>query len=168
MENKRGQLAIPIITLAIIIITLLFMAPFILKIFNSVITPLQPIIGNQSGDAGRAIEKINSTFTVWWDYLIFLIFILNIIIFLVSAFLVDTHPAFALVFLLAGLFTVLFAPTALDGVIKVWDSSQFSLEASQLPITKFILDNFGAIVTGVMILGGIILYARIRSGGRGV
>lgn len=166
--RKKGQLAIPIITFTIIVIFLLFIAPFMLKIFNSIVNPLQPILGNQSLAAGGAVQKISDTFTTWWDWVIMLVFILNVLIFLVSAFLIDTHPAFALVFLLAGFFNILFAPTVLDAVQKIWDSPQFSLENTQLPITKFLLDHFGAVITGVMFLGGVILYGRIRSGGRSV
>lgn len=166
--NRKGQLAIPIITLAIIFIAFLFIAPFVMKIFNSVMEPLQPVLGNQSSEAGLAVAAIDNTFGTWWDYAIVFGFLTNIILFLVSAFLVDTHPAFAAVFLLAGFFTVIFAPSAVEGVEKIWDSPDFTEENNDLPITRFFLDYYGAILTGVMVLGGIILYARIRTGGRGV
>ena len=167
---KRGQtsLAIPIITFALIVIILLFAAPFFLKIFNSVVNPLQPILGNQSSAAGDAVGSISSSFTKWWDILIVMAFLANILIFLISAFLIDTHPAFALVFLLAGFFTIIFAPMIMDAVTQIWELPAFATESGQLPITNFLREYYGAIVTGVMMIGGIILYSRIRGGGRGV
>jgi len=166
--NKKGQLAVPLITFAVLVIMLLFLAPFMLKIVNSILSPFGTMIGNQSAAAGAGVSSVHGSFVTLWDIVISLAFVAAMLIYLVSAFLVDTHPAFALVFLLAGFFTVIFAPIALDAVDNMWDSPEFLTESNQLTITGFIKDYFGVIIMGVMILGGVILYARIKYGGRGV
>ena len=165
--NKKAQLAVPIITMAIIIIGLIFIAPMILKMVNAVVTPFQSVIGNQSSFAGESVGVVQNTFVNMWDWVIFIAIILNIMLFLVSAFLIDTHPAFIFVFILAGFFMVLFAPTIVeDAVGRMWDMSAFDTERTQLPVTEFVKDYFGAIMVGIMVLGGVILYARVKAGGR--
>ena len=168
LMNKRGQLAIPIITFAILVVLLLFTAPLVLKVANVILTPFGTAIGDQDNTAGNAITSIHDTITSWWDIIVMIGLALFILLFLLSAFLVDTHPAFMIVFMLAGAFTVMFAPLTLDALEKIWDSDEFFIENNQMPMARFVLDYYGSIITGVMILGGVILYARIRSGGRGV
>jgi hypothetical protein len=165
--NKKGQLDIPIIGFVVVVLILLFLAPFMLKIVRTGTTGFQTAIGNQSEEAGENVAHVRETFTGFWDAVIALAFLANIILFLVSAFLIDVHPSFVLIFMLTGFFTLIFAPIVLDSLQQIWGLSEFSQETAQLPITSFILNHFGKIITAVMLIGGVVLYSKFKFFGGG-
>lgn len=164
MISKKAQIEFPVITFIIVIVALFIISPFILKIFNSVVTPFGSAVGNVSADAGSSVEFIKDTAVSFWDYVVLMLYLLNVILLFITAFLVDTHPVFLVLFILFGLFTFMFAPGILDVVDKIYDQPSLALEVSQIPITDFLREHFGVILLGIFIVCGIIIYSKFKWG----
>ena len=165
-KNKRAQLEIPIITFIVVVIALLIASPFILKWFNSFVTPFGEAVGNITEEAGTNVAFVTSTFVGFWDFVILIAFLINLILLFISAFLVDTHPVFLILFILFGFFIFIFAPEVIKIVDEIYDSPQFALEVSQAPMIDFVRANFAYIILGVFFVCGIIIYSKFRWGGQ--
>lgn len=148
-----------------VIIALILMAPIFLKIINTVIPTVSNNVASLSPTANQTGQALRQTAVNWFDYIILIGFFANVILLLVSAFLVDVHPAFVVFYMLTGLFMFIFAPNALQATQEVYGNSQFATETSQLPLTSFLIDNFGAIILGVFVISLILMFAKFKFGG---
>jgi len=164
--SKKGQIEIPVITLIFVIIGLIIIAPFVAKMVNSVLNNFGSSIGNMSSEAGESVQFVRSTFIGFWDWVLLITFIINVILLFVSAFLVDTHPVFLILYIIIGVFTFSIAPAVKDLLDEIYNSANFAIEVSSLPIMDFIREYFGLILLGVFIISGIIMYSKIRGIGQ--
>ncbi len=164
MKSKKGQIEIPMITFTVVIVGLLIMAPFIMKTVNSTLGPFGNAVGNVTPQAATNVAFVKETFVNFWDFVVLMVFLLNIILILISAFLVDTHPVFLILYIIFGIFLFSLAPAVLDVLDKIYDDPNFALEVSQLPIMDFLRDYLGLIILGIFIISGIIMYAKFRWG----
>lgn len=161
LKNKRGQLDFAILTFIAVIIGILILAPVLLSIVVEIVGEVGTQINNTDATAGAAVFKVENTFTSLWDTVIILLFTLNMILLIVTSFFIDTHPAFLIVYILFAFFTVLFAPNMIDAVDKIY--LHYSVEVgAYLPLTEFLVNNFEMIIFAVLILSGIIIYAKIK------
>jgi hypothetical protein len=169
--NKRGQIT-GIIAFVLIVITLIMLAPFLIKI---VMTPSQKFVTaianvDTNNVTVAATSKITGTFTGAIDWIIVAMFFINVIILLVTSFLVDIHPAFFVIYLIAIFFLVLFAPTFITFADTLYDNPSFTTLpngedlTSYLPITNWIFDNFGLVIMTVIILSGLIMFGKFKFG----
>jgi hypothetical protein len=159
--NKKGQ-AESIIIFFGLAIAILVVSVIVLRVANSVITPFQAQIGNMSVTAGTAVNDVHTSFAKWWDYLIIGMFFLNIIILLVSAFMVDIHPAFVIVYIFAIIFMFVFGNYALLTLDSIWNMVGTSTEQAQTPLEQFLINNFQLVMLGVVILSGIVMYSKFK------
>lgn len=164
MKNK-GQLAIPIVAFVIIMIALIFLAPILLKVINEIMIPVNETISDIDSNAATQGYGAVSKFVNMLDAALMIIFFILIVLMLVSAFLIDNHPAFLIIYLVASMFLFIFSSPILDASDRIWDSSDFALEQNQLPITNFMRQTFGGIMIGVYVITGIILFAKFKGGG---
>jgi hypothetical protein len=165
--NKNGQVT-SIIIFFVLAIAVLMTSIIILRMTNSILTPFQAQIGNVSVQAGQGVAYIHERFTTWWDYAVVLLLLLNVMILLVSAFLVDIHPAFLIVYILAIFFLFIFGNYALYPLDQIWNQMGTSVEAPQTLIEQFIINNFQMIMLGIVILSGIVMYSKFKLfGGQG-
>lgn len=165
IKNKKAQMEYPLITFIVVVIGLILLSPFILKIFNSFVTPFGNTLGNITEQAGTNVAHVTTTFVSFWDFVILIAFLINVILLFITAFLVDTHPVFLILFILFGMFTFIFAPEVLEVLSEIYDSPQFALEVSQLQMVDFLREYFGLILVGIYFLCGIIMYAKFKWGG---
>lgn len=165
IKGKRGQLEFSLITFIVVVVGLIILAPFILKITNSFVTPFGSAVGNISEQAGTNVNHITTTFVNFWDFVIIFAFLINIILLLMTAFLSDTHPAWLIAFVIFAFLTMIFAPELLEVLTKIYDSPQFALEVSQLAMVDFFRQYFGLILIGIYFVSGIIIYSKFRWGG---
>lgn len=190
MMNKRGQI-VAIIGFVLVIILLVFLAPFIMKI---VLTPTQKFaeaIGtvDTTNKSVEGITTITGTFTRMFDWVILAFFIINMIVLIASAFLIQVHPAFLVIYILAVGFLVIFGSQVTDILKEFYNitpevaalcndgtisgtqcigSSFVGSEALQyLPLTKFLVDYFWQIIMGIVFITGIIMYGKLKAGGEG-
>ena len=91
IKQKKSQA--DIIVLVGVLVSLMILAPVMLKIFNSIVTETIPLMNQSSTEAGAAMTKIEGTFTTFWDYLIVTAMFISVIMLFISAFMVDTHPS---------------------------------------------------------------------------
>ena len=80
--NKIGQASI--VTFVVVVIGLLILAPVMLKIFNTTVGEVGDKLNETSTEAGAAMEKVENTFTTFWDYLIVIAFFVNVVMLLIS------------------------------------------------------------------------------------
>jgi len=168
MRNKKGQLS-SIIFFVIIVLTLLLMAPILIKI---VATPLSKFSTSMTATdatnvSSNAITTIKDKFLGAFDWVIMFVFIFFTVLLFISSFLVDIHPAFVVVYIMAAFVLVIFAPTISETFQYFYEAPFSTLEdgstiSTHLPITKFIFDNFGMVILGIIVLSGLIMYGKYR------
>lgn len=161
-KNKKGQT--DIIAWIIAIVALLILAPVMLKIVNTSLDSFSDSLNNTSPEAAENVTYIHSTFVSFWDWIIAIAFLVNTLLLLVFSFMVDSHPLFALFYTISALITLMFAHNVVYPIQTIFGMEDFSTEVLQLPITDFIIMRFDLILLGVIILTGIIMYGKWKSG----
>lgn len=165
--NKKAQGGDGIVLFFVVVVGIILLAPIVLKITGAVITPFGDSVAAVSPTANQTGVYIRDKFTNMWDYVIVFAFAANVLILLVTSFMVDIHPAFLVIYIIAAVFTLLFAPTVYSTLDAIYSpTGQFATEAGQLPITSFIYDYFGVVLLAVIALSAIILYAKFKYGRR--
>ena len=165
-KNKNGQIDMPILTFAIVLIMLILVAPIILKIVRGTLNPFGDALGNMSGEGG-ATAKANVTYVLgvfvnFWDGVIMFAFLLAVILLFVSAFLIDANPFFMILYILILFLTLVFAPEILGAVDRIYEANAYAEEVALVPFMDFLRLNFGVVLTVIGILTMIIIYAKIR------
>jgi len=160
-KSKKAQLDIPILGFVVIVIGLIIFAPIMLKIFNSIKYPMSSAFTNVSVEAGAGFDKAISPLTNWWDKIIIFVFILSVLLLFISAFLIDTHPLFVVLYVLTCFFVVIFSNNIMKAADHIYDSSQFAEEANELSFMNFLRNNFFGVLLGIIIITGIIMYGKI-------
>lgn len=163
--GKKGQ-AESIIIFFVLIVAVLITSIIVLRITNSVITPFSNALNNTAGPVGQtassAVNYAQSKFTSVWDWVIILLLLFNIIILFVSAFLIDIHPAFVIVYIFAGIFLFIFGNFALGALDAVWGGMGTAVETAQTPLEQFVINNFQLIMLGIYVVSGVLMYAKIK------
>lgn len=163
--NKKAQLDFGLVTFLGIIIIILILAPILVNVVTTILGEVGTNINNTNVAAGVAVSSVETSFTNLWDIVIISLFLLNVILLLITAFLIDIHPAFMIMYILFCFFTIIFIPNVMDVVDVIY--VQYSADVGQyLPLTEFMVDYFEAIILGIMVLSGIIIYAKIKYFGR--
>lgn len=168
MKNKKGQAESVIIFFGIVVA--IFIASIvILRLTNSILTPFANQIEPYSNQSATVVRAIDTNFAGIWDWVVILLFLFNLILLLVSAFLVDIHPAFLIVYIVAVIFLVIFGNTFAYVIDSVWGAvGRDDVETLQTPMQQFIINNFNIIMLGVIALSGIVMYGKFRFfGGQG-
>lgn len=160
--EKKAQAELGILTLMVVIIGLIFLAPFILKIVNSVLTPFGSAMGNQTVEAGQAVSFIQGRFTSFWDWVIVIAVVINILMLLISSFLIDVHPVWIVLYIIFAMFAFIFIPSALDAADRIYGMSLFASEVNSLGFTDYIRQYFSIIMLGIYFITGVIIFAKPR------
>lgn len=161
MKFTKGQSDIT--AFIVVVIALLILAPIMLKIVNTSLGAFSTSLNNTSELAADNVSFIHGTFTSFWDWLIAIAFLVNIILLLVFSFMIDTHPIFALFYFISAIIVMMFSHTFVAPIEQIFGMSEFSTEVLQLPITGFIVNQFDIIILGIIILTGVIMYGKWRS-----
>ena len=151
-----------IIIMVGVLISLMILAPVMLKIFNSIVTETIPIINKSSVDAGAAMTKVEGTFTTFWDYLIVTAMFVSVIMLFISAFMVDTHPIFLIMYVMIAFGLMTFSTYLTAPVSSMLSMPQFATELGQIPMTSFMITNFNLLLLGIIVVSGIILYGKFK------
>jgi hypothetical protein len=167
MKNKRGQAESVIIFFGIVV-AIFIASIIILRLTNSILTPFANQIEPYSNQSATVVRSIDTSFAGIWDWVVILLFLFNLVLLLVSAFLVDIHPAFLIVYIIAVVFLVIFGNSFAYIIDKVWEGVGTPVETLQTPMQQFIINNFNMIMLGVIALSGIVMYGKFRFfGGQG-
>ena len=162
-KNKKGNT--DIIAWIVAIVALMILAPFMLKIVNTSIGGFETAINNTSPQASENVSIIKDSFVSFWDWIIAIGFLVNTILLLVFSFMVESHPIFALFYVISAIIALAFAHNVVYPIQTILGMDAFADEVLQLPITDFIVMKFDIILLAVIILTGIVMYGKWRSGG---
>jgi len=161
--NKSGQAGI--ITFLALMVGLFILAPVVLKISNSVLGGFSDALNDTSQEASQRIDYVHDTFVGFWDWVIAIAFFTNVIMLFVFAFMVDSHPIFALFYFISAAITLMFSNTILAPAQVIFGTEALSTEILQLPVTGFIVNAFNIILLGIIFVTGVIMYGKFRGGG---
>jgi len=161
-KNKKGQIEFSPALLIAGIIVLLILAPVILKVFSSVKTGMGDALNSTDPTAVKQMDYVLDTGTTFIDYLLVIMFFVNLIILFISAFFIDTHPMFLVLFIMFAFIFILLLPNMMDAVDQVW--AKFPAETNDLPLSDWIRTNMVMFTLGVFMLSGIIMYAKFKWG----
>lgn len=162
---KRGQIDTPIILFVAIVIGLIVMAPILLKVFNEINNAVGPALGNVTNGGATAQTNFNAVMNPlinWWDKILTIVFFIDIVLLLLSAFLIDTHPFWVILYVFMAFMLILFIPDMLQVPNTIYDSAAYATEVAQLGFMDALRQNFVMIVLGIIILTGIIIYGKIN------
>ena len=85
----------------------------------------------------------------------------------ISAFLIDAHPIFIILYVIMNFFILIFGNHVISALDTIYDMAQFSTEVAYLPFVDALRIYYGEIIIGLMIISGIIIYGKIRFFGMG-
>jgi len=170
--NNKGQL-VGVAFFIMLVAMMIIVAPIILKVGFTILDTTSAQLStidstNVSSDNVNFVKnKIVGTF----DWTIMILVIINMLVLLVTAFLIDIHPAFLVIYIIGAFVMVITLPYTMAVAENIYGSTQFSVGSDNvvqyIPMTEFMLNNFGTIMVGILILSGIIMYAKFRSSSRG-
>lgn len=160
-KNKKGQ--VQSIFYFFIIAFILFMsAPILLQIPMQIFDKLIPIAGNQSAQAGQSVSYLDTKMTNLWDEMIVLLFMGNVALLFLTAFLVDVHPAFLILYIIAVACLFIFIMPIWDAVNTIYANANLSDATAVMPLTKFFIQNFPIVLLVIVILSGVLMYAKFK------
>jgi hypothetical protein len=171
--NKKAQVTFEILTFIVVIIGLIIAAPFVIKVVSSFQVKLVDAVNTSAlGSDATTISNVNyvsNTFISWVDKIIIIAFIGQILLLFITAFFIDVHPIFVVFYLIFAFITIVLAPNVYEignqifygpaGYVGTWVLAD---AVAQLPMTEFILNNFAIIILALIILSGIIMYAKVK------
>jgi hypothetical protein len=165
MLNKKAQLDFGIVSFVAIVILIFMLGPILLQLVTTPITQFTNAINTTSPTAATTGKTIQSTFLGFWDVVLVSAYLVMTIMLLLSAFLIDTHPVFMVLYIIVCFLMILFLPNLSDTVQSVWN--QYPTETNYIPMTQWLLDHITAVTLCIMVLSGIIMYAKIKSNQNG-
>ncbi len=163
-RNKKGSM----IDVFFLIVTIVGLAIFILVISH--VTPkitdgLKEIDElnqtNESRDALNAVEDNNDKL----DGILLFIFVGLIIGIFITAFLIDSHPVFVVIYIFLLGFAVLIGVIMNRVYESFYNSEALNETARELTFTTAILNNYVPIIIGVGIVTMIIIFAKPKQQG---
>lgn len=161
---KKGQIDHPILLFAVLVIGLMFFGPIMMKAFLSIKEPFSTALSNisQGGTEGAAaFNAVMTPLVTFWDKVMISAFFTSVFLLLISAFFIDTHPLFVVVYIFICFMLAIFLPSILTAVDNIYDHAAFLEEVTYLPMLDALRTHFATILLGIMILTGIIIYAKI-------
>lgn len=163
--NIKGQLDYPIITFIIILIGLFIIAPVFLKVFIEIQTPFSAGLGNVSNGSGIVAQQnfnaVMDTAVTFWDKIIIFVFFLALILMFVTAFLIDAHPFFLILYIVMSFLTIITGVPAIEGVTAIYDEPAYTAEVAQLTFMDSLRANIGLFLVGIMVITGIIIFGKL-------
>ncbi len=163
MLNKKAQnFEFSLVYVIAMIIGLIIIAPIMLKVYNQFMPAFSAQLGNQSVQAGENVSLISNTFINFWDFILVIGFLVNIILLFITAFYIDTNPWMIILYIVFVMVLIIFAPDMITGVDKIYESAQFTTEITQIPFMDFIRNYFESICLGIIVLSGIVIYGKLK------
>lgn len=157
--NKKGFEFAPALFFSLLIV-IFILAPVLLKVISSTTTNLFSAVNSTSAEAVTEGQASVNLFTGLFDYLIITFLVVNLLILFISAFYIDTHAVFLILYILSAFIFMLFAPNLLYAVEIIW--GVFATETASLPYTSFLQSHAIGFTLSIIFLTGIIIYAKFK------
>lgn len=166
--KRKGQLDHPIIGFFALALGLIIIGGIFMKVFVEIRDPLSNSLGNITvggSDAQAGVNKVLNTAITFWDKVIVFAFLFGIIFVFISAFFIDVHPIFIVLYIFINFIFMLFGPQIVESISIIYDPLSGAYLGddvyNQLPFTIWIAQNFGIFIIGLMIVTGIIIYTKL-------
>lgn len=167
--SKKAQFEWGFASFIVVVITLIIIAPIMLDIVNRILGKTADNLSAMPGGAagGAAVDKINNTFINFWDWCIVIAYGVSLFLLLFSAFLVQTHPIFLIIYIIFGVLTFIFAPMFMDVTEKIYTNDEFDTAhdgitvTEKIPMINYLREYFGIILLGIYIVSGVIMFVRL-------
>ena len=172
MLNKKAQIEFsPAIVIAFIIGLIIF-APIMLRIVGvttgTFFTQMNESASEAVSQADNAVNKVYNFF----DYLIVIAIMINVIMLFVSAWFIDTNPIFIVLYIMFAFIFVLFLPNLMDATDSIWNrmnsvDDDWHVGSMPLTFTSWIRENLILFSIVIIALSGVVTYAKFKltSGG---
>ena len=172
--NNKGQI-ISIAAFFAIVLSIFLLGTLLMSFVNTILNPFESSMQSISNESASAVGNINDSFNKWWDIAIVFLFFLNVIILLLSAYQVDTHPIFLLLYIIAVMILLIFGGNMVSSLDVFYDDAGIFGSGNvtaggnaiqHMPLTNFMLNNFTVVILGIIIISGIVMYAKFKFGGQ--
>jgi hypothetical protein len=163
LKNKKGMNDVLFIIVTLMLLAMsLFIIVYIGGIFNDKLAPVFNDAYNGSGTV--MTTTINNAIEISdWGFLI--AFILASLGLILSAFLIYTHPAFLVVFMLMTVVFIVASAYISNVYYEFSRTPEFATALSELPITDYILQHLPLITLILCILSIVVIYSKSQSQG---
>lgn len=158
---KKGQTDIVYIVASIIAI--IFVTLILVKITGTLNERLVPAFKNVSVEAGNATSAVLTTYINWADTVAIIAIVFSIMLLFIFSFMVDIHPIFLILYVVLVMFLAIFSPYIIGAVEDIYLSAEMASATAELPATFWFIEHFGIILLAIIIVSGIILFAKLRS-----
>lgn len=161
--NKRGNI-LDILFVIIVVFCIGLGLFFVKYVFSSINTDIQAD-ADIPASSKAIISSGNASFSGWADYGFAFIFFGLIISILITSYLIDTHPVFFVISVLAFVFVIFIGANITNTFEEVINEDEFLALQSEFPITLFIMNHLVEFLIIGFALVLIVLYARNPNGG---
>lgn len=156
--NKKGS-AFDVIYILVVVFIFIVITLIAFKVYNEWSEGGATKINNPTSNiatakVGTAITSLDMVF----GFLIGMLIILVII----SAFTIDTHPAFFVVTLILLIIAIILA-VAFSNIYETISQEKLPTEAASFPIANYLMGNLPMIALIAIIIVAIVLYAKFKS-----
>lgn len=169
VKNKRGNVDFGPVVLIAIIISLFIFAPIMVRIIGTTtgtfFKQMNETAPSAVSEASSAVDKVYNFF----DYLIIIVILINIIMLFISAWFIDTNPVFIVLYIIFAFIMILFLPNLMDAVDSVWDKAEdmgsydtWEGSSMNLTFTDWVRRNMTMMSIIIIALTGIITYAKFK------
>lgn len=166
-RNKRGSSIIDIIFVVILLFVVALSFIFAKFAFDDINTDL--LADNDLGaEAKASLSSSNAGYTSWSDAIFGFLFFGLIIFLLISSYLIDTHPVFLVISVLAYIFVVFVIANITNTFEETMAETEFLALQSSYPIMMFIMNNLVLLISITFALMLIILYGKSQGNGGGM
>jgi hypothetical protein len=172
MKSKKAQ-ALSIVFFFVMVLSIFILGVLLMSMVNTILEPFRQQISLVSNESAVAVGTIQNKFNAVWDWTIVILFLFNVVILLFSSFMVDIHPAFLIIYIIALMFLFMFGSTILSSLDALYNPSGVFGSGNvtaggnayvNMPLTFWILNNFTYVILGIALLSGIIMYAKFKFG----
>lgn len=160
--NKKAQGDYPIMVFAFAFMALLIFGIVMYKVNDIIGTKFADVMGNQSAVAGTNVRAVTHTFNNFWDFVMIFAFVVNVLLLLISSFMIDTHPVFLIIYIVAGIILFIVGPSTMEVVTTMYGDATFSSYEPSLQMLWYLKDHFTIILLALFVLSGLIMYAKYK------
>ncbi len=158
MKNKKGDIK----DLFLIMITLFVMAIISMIIFNVYQAYNSDMQTQNIGSDARSILNRGEESIEFLDYIFVTVLVMLVILFVVSIFMINTHPIFFVISLLLLIIGIVVSAIFSNTSNSMYSESIFTTSEQTFTFTTSIMDNLPIWILIIGVIGLIAIYAKTK------
>jgi len=171
-HNNKGNFIVD----GVFIVVLLFVVAIMFVVMRPVLSDMNKVAINFGGDLQSnlgvqsskvdnmtgVIQDMEDNQTNWFDWAFLLIFAAMIIALWFSVWYIDTHPVYFIIIFVLLIAVTMIGMAFANAFEDMMTDTTLGASASQFVIIPFIMQNIVVISAAIIIITGVILYAKIK------